>query len=159
LIQEEIDQKSVALVIKSAKLTARVLAKAMAAALRQMKKARGKPKAGRQSLRRLQRTIGGNTTDIEVGGRIQSFERFARKFEVSYRVEKNKSTAPPTWTVFFRTPHESQMMAAFKEYTAHVLMAKKEKPSVRDAMAKFRALLKNVVLDRTKNRERSGPEL
>jgi hypothetical protein len=110
-------------------------------------------------LKRLQRTIGGSTADIEVGGRIQSFERFARKFDVSYRVEKNKSTDPPTWTVFFKTSQESQMTAAFKAYSQSVLAPVREKPSVRDAMAKFRALLKNVVLDRTKHKERSGPEL
>lgn len=159
MIQEDIDQKSVALVIKSTKLTARVLAKAMAAALRQMKKAHNKPKAGRQSMKRLQRTIGGKTSDIEVGGRIKSFERFAREFEVSYRVDKNKGTVPPTWTVFFKSPQESQMTAAFKAYTAHILLAKKEKPSVRDTMAKFRELIKHAVIDRTKHRERSGPEL
>lgn len=158
MVQEDVEQKSVALVIKTTKLSAKVLAKAMATALRQMKKAHNAPKAGRQSLKRLQRTVGGSTADIEIGGRIKSFERFARKFDVSYRVEKNKGTDPPTWTVFFRTPHESNMTAAFKAYTAHILSPNKDKPSVRETMAKFRALIKNAVIDRTKHKQREGPE-
>jgi hypothetical protein len=159
MMQEEITKKSVALVMKSAKLTARLLAKTMAAALQQIQKSHNKPKAGRQSFKRLQRTIGGGVADIEVGGRIESFERFARKFNVSYRLEKNKGTDPPTWTVFFKTPQESQMTAAFRAYSAHILSQNKAKTSVRDSMAKFRELLKNVVIDRTKNKERSGLEL
>lgn len=158
MIQEDVEHKSVALVIKTTKLSAKVLAKAMAMALRQMKKAHNAPKAGRQSLKRLQRTIGGSTADIEVGGRIKSFECFARKFDVSYRVDKNKSTDPPTWTVFFRTSQESNMTAAFKAYTAHVLLGNRDKPSVRETMAKFRDIIKNAVIDRTKHKQREGPE-
>ncbi len=62
MMQEEIDQKSTALIIKGTKLTAKMLAKAMAAALRQMKKSRDKP--GKQSFKQLSK--GGNLENIPI---------------------------------------------------------------------------------------------
>jgi hypothetical protein len=165
-MQEELEQKSVAVSIKAAKLTAKVLAKALAAVLRQMKKAHNAPKKGRQSFKRLNRTVGGDGADIEIGGRIESFERFARKFDVSYHVEKNKGTDPPRWTVYFKSPHAANMTAAFKAYSAHVLARGNEKSSVRAAIRKFKDVAIDAALQRgPKHRERGersgkgGPEL
>ena len=47
MVQEDVEHKSAVLIIKSAKITGRLLAKAMAATLRQIKKSRDAP--GRQS--------------------------------------------------------------------------------------------------------------
>ncbi len=89
-MQEQINERSVALTFRAAKFTGRALAKAMAAALRQMQKSRAKPKKGRQSYRRLTRT-GAGTDEIEVGGRIRSFEHIARKNRVGYTLTKDGS--------------------------------------------------------------------
>ena len=160
-LQEELEQKAIALSIRATKLTARGLAKAMTAALRQMEKSRNSPKKGNQSFKRLDRTIRGDTADIEVVGRIKSFERFARKHNVSYHVEKNKGTDPPKWTVYFKAPQGRNMTGAFREYSAHVL-AKSRRPSVREAMRNFRDLIQNRHRERDPRErtrgERSGPE-
>lgn len=58
---------------------------------------------------------GANT--IEVSGRIRSFERYARKHQVRYHIEKELGTDPPKWTVYFKANQADALTAAFKEYT------------------------------------------
>lgn len=159
IIQEQVNEKTVALSVKGSKLTGKMLAKAMAAALRQMKKARNAPKVGNQSIKRLNRTVSGGTDNIEVMGRIKSFEQIARKHQVSYHVEKDIGTDPPKWTVFFKTRQEKDMTTAFSEYAKKMLGKERSKPSVLGTLQKMKELAKNQVTDRVKNRDRGGHEL
>jgi hypothetical protein len=156
MIQEEIHRQSVVVITQSVKITARVLAKAMALALQQMKKARDAP--GRQSFKQLAK--GGQLQNIEItDGNIKAFEPVARKYGVRYKLVKDASLDPPRWMVFFRAKQADQLAAAFNEFTAKTLTRGAEKPSVRETMAKFRELVKHAVIDRTRHKERSGPEL
>lgn len=150
-----------ALSVKTTKLTGRVLAKLMAAALRKMKKARDAPKVGNQSLVRLNRTIGGDTDNLEVMGRIRDFEKTAKKHGVSYHIVKDISTDPPKYTVYFKARQEKDMMAAFSEYAKKKLSrtAVKGKPSVLATLQKMKELAKTQATDREKNRNRGGHEL
>lgn len=155
MIHEEVDQKSVALVVKGAKITGRLLAKAMAAALRQMKKSRDAP--GRQSFKQLAK--GGSLQNIEIADEnIKAFEPIARKYGIRYKLVKDVSESPPKWTVFFRARDTDALTAAFKEFTAKTLKRETTRPSVRETMAKFRDVIKNAVIDRTRNKHREGPE-
>ena len=156
MIQEDIQQKSVVLVTKGAKITAKALAKLMAAALRQMKKARDTP--GRTSFKRLSK--GGPLENIEItAGNINAFEPVARKYGVRYKLVRDASEDPPRWMVFFRTKDAGALTAAFKEFAGKTLKREAEKPSVRETMAIFRERIKNAVIDRTKHKERSDLEL
>lgn len=86
-MQEQVNEKSVALSVKAGKLTGRVLAKAMAAALRRMQNP--KEKHGRQSIRSLTRR-GASLQNIEVtDSNIRSFERVARKYRVDFSVKRD----------------------------------------------------------------------
>jgi hypothetical protein len=128
----------------------------MRAALRQMRKAQDKP--GRVSFKQLSK--GGPVENIEItDGNIKAFEPIARKYGVHYRLVKDASEKPPRWLVFFRAKDTDAMTAAFKEFTARTLQRKAEKPSVRETMAKFKEIIKHAVIDRTKHKEREGPEL
>lgn len=158
-MQEQVNDKTVALTVKGTKLTGRLLAKAMAAALRQMQKAHNSPKVGRQSIKRLNRTLGGDTSNIEVAGRIQSFERYARKHQISYHVEKDLGTNPPKWTVYFKAKQADAIMGAFSEYSKNVSNRAASKPSLLSQLNKFKELAKNVVVDRVKNKNQGGHEL
>lgn len=154
MIHEEVDQKSVALVVKGAKITGRLLAKAMAAALRQMKKSRDAP--GRKSFKQLSK--GGSLENIPITDEnIKSFEATARKYGLRYRLVRDTED-PAKWIVFFRAKDASTMTAAFQEFTAKTLKRETERPSVRETMAKFRDVIKNAVIDRTKHKHREGPE-
>ena len=84
--------------------------------LQKMEQERTMPKVGRNSMKRLTyKDPGANT--IEVSGRIRSFERYARKHQVRYHIEKEVGTDPPKWTVYFKANQADALTAAFKEYT------------------------------------------
>lgn len=88
-MQEELEQRTVSVTVQAAKLSGRVLKAAIAAALRKMEQERNTPKVGRNTMKRLAGRDGGMNT-IEVSGRIRSFERYARKHQVRYHIEKEK---------------------------------------------------------------------
>lgn len=156
IIQEEIDQKNIALVSKGTQITAKLLAKAMAVTLRQMKKQRDAP--GKQSFKQLSK--GGSLESIPISdSNIKAFDPIARKYGVRYKLVRDNSEDPPTWMAFFRAKDTDVMTAAFKEFTHKTLTRGSEKPSVRETMAKFREVIKHAVIDRSKHKERSGPEL
>lgn len=164
-MQEEVEQKSVALSIKATKLTAQVLAKAIAAAMRGIKKARDAPKHGKQSVKKLSRQNTGLQSIEITDDNIKSFDRVARKYGVDYALKRDDGTAPPRWLVFFKARDTDALTAAFNEFTRDTLR-REQKPSVREAMRSFKELVANAVLDRTpKQRERGersgrgGPEL
>ena len=98
-MQEELEQRTVSVTVQAAKLSGRVLKAAIAAALRKMEQERNTPKVGRNTMKRLAGRDGGMNT-IEVSGRIRSFERYARKHQVRYHIEKEVGVDPPRWTKF-----------------------------------------------------------
>jgi hypothetical protein len=123
-----------------------------------MNKIRNTPKVGNQSIKRLNRSFGGASENIEVMGRIKSFERFARKHQVSYHIEKEINTTPPKYTVYFNAKQNGAVTAAFKEYTAMMLPKKKEKPSLLTKLNKLIAKTKTVEAP-ARHRSRGGHEL
>ena len=157
-MQEDIQNKSIVLTTKTAKLTARGLARMMRALLRSLKQSRDTPAEGRQSVKELSK--GGPLQNIEItDDNIKAFEPFARKFGVSYAVQKDVSVEPPKWLVFFRAKDTDALTAAFKAFSAKILTKEKEKPSVREGMREFREIIKNAVRDKTRHKHREGPEL
>lgn len=155
MIHEEVDHKSAALIIKSGKITGKLLAKAMAAAMRQMRKERSRP--GKMRYKQLSK--GGSLQNIEITeDNIKAFDPIAREFNVKYALKKDISTDPPRWLVFFRAKDTDALTSAFKKFTAVTLNQEVEKPSVRETMAKFREFIKNTVIDRTRHKHREGPE-
>lgn len=155
-MQEDIEQRTVSISVQAAKLTGRVLRAAIAAALQKMEQERNLPKVGRNSMRRLTHQDPGANT-IEVSGRIRSFERYARKYQVRYHIEKELGTDPPKWTVYFKANQADALTAAFKEYTQKDL-ARGERPSLLAQLHKFRELTQVLGRDRVKNKEHGGPE-
>ena len=114
------------------------------------------PKVGRNSMKRLTyKDPGANT--IEVSGRIRSFERYARKHQVRYHIEKELGTDPPKWTVYFKANQADALTAAFKEYTKKDL-TRSTRPSLLIQLHKFKELAQSLGRDRVKNKEHGGPE-
>lgn len=84
-MQEEVENKSVAISIKATKLTANVLKAALLKALAEMEKKQKNPKVykGKQSVKHLVRQ-GAGVSNIEItDGNIKSFEKVARKYGIS----------------------------------------------------------------------------
>jgi hypothetical protein len=122
-----------------------------------MRQSRGKPKEGRQTVRQLAR--GGPLESVEItDGNIKAFEPYARKFGVSYALQRDPSANPPRWLVFFRAKDAAALEGAFKAFTAAMVGRDKDRPSTRDSMHKFRDIIKSAVRNKTRHKHRGGPE-
>lgn len=139
-------------------MTEQVLAKAMLAVLRKWKQSRDAPKEGKQSIKQLSK--GGTLSNIEITeGNIKNFDPVARKYGISYALQKDSASEPPRWMVFFRAKDVDAITAAFKEYSKKAVKRATDKPSALDAMRNFREKMKNAIKDRIRVKHREGPEL
>ena len=155
-MQEQVNEKSVALVIKAAKITGRLLAQAMREF---MKKAR-EPTAthGKQSVKSLTKQ-GASLSNIEItGDNIGSFSRTARKFNVDFALKRDDAGTPPKWMVFFKAKDADALTAAFNEYSKIQLKQKNRKPSLLARLEKAKELAQQLAVP-VKNRNRGGHEL
>jgi hypothetical protein len=154
-MQEQVNDKTVALSIKAAKITGCLLAKAMLAF---MKKAREPTiKHGKQSVKSLTKQ-GASLSNIEVtGDNIGSFNKIARKYNVDFALKRDDSESPPKWMVFFKAKDADSLMAAFKEYSKVELKHKAQKPSMLAALEKAKQLVSQIAAP-AKNRSRGGIE-
>lgn len=148
-MQEEVTQKTIALVFKSSRLTADVLKKAMKMYL-ERRKAGQQATHGKMSVKKLVGQ-GMGASSIEVtDNNIKSFERVTRKYNVDFAVKKDKTVEPPKYMVFFKGKDADVITQAFKEFVK-VNEKKRGKVSVKEKLAEFRELL-----GKDKNRERSS---
>ena len=114
-MQEEVTQKTIALVIKTAKLDANVLKAAMRMYLNHRRQ-KAQKMHGKTSVKKLVGE-GVGVSSIEVtDGNIKSFERVARKYNVDFAVKKDKTTDPPKYVVFFKGRDADAVAQAFKEF-------------------------------------------
>jgi hypothetical protein len=152
---EQVNDKTVALSIKGAKISGRLLAKAMQAFL---KKARAPTyKHGKQSLKSLSKQ-GTSLADLEISGdNIGSFNRIARKYNVDYSLRRDASADPPRYVVFFKAKDSKALESAFKEYSKIELKHKEKTPMLK-RLQHFKELAKSV-LPPAKNRSRGEREL
>lgn len=141
-MQEEVENKAVALAINTTKMTARTLKNAISKYLANRKhKSRDSPR-GRQSVKTLIGQ-GQGVSNIEVtDSNIKSFERVARKYGVDYALKKDTTGTIPRYLVFFKAKDADALTAAFKEFTAKSLKQEK-KPSILSQLRKFSELLKS----------------
>ena len=100
-MQEEVTQKTIALVIKTAKLDANVLK----AAMRMYLNHRGQKSQNTHGKTSVKKLVGEGVgvSSIEVtDSNIKAFERVARKYNVDFAVKKDKTCEPPKYLVFFK---------------------------------------------------------
>ena len=102
-MQEEVTQKTIALSVKTARVTADVLKNMLRKYLSgQKQKGRNPYKVGKQSYKEL-KNQGSGLSNIEItDGNIKSFERVAKKYRLDFALKKDSSTKPPTYYVFFK---------------------------------------------------------
>ena len=160
-MQDEVNEKVIALSIKTGKLTAEVLQKSMKLFLSQAKKQIDKKKIphGKQTLKQLAKQNAG-VSNIEVTkDNIKAFESTAKKYGIDFALKKDTTESPPRYLVFFKGRDADAMTAAFKEFSAKKL-SREKKPSIRKAITamKEKAAAKNAERGKLKNKER-GIEL
>ena len=120
-MQDEINEKTIALYIKTGKLTAQTLQKAMKSLLAQGKKQLSKQPQGKQTLKQLVKQNAG-VSNIEITeGNIKAFESTARKYGIDFALKKDTTETPPRYLVFFKGRDADVLTAAFKEFSAKKL--------------------------------------
>ena len=153
-MQDEVNEKTIALYIKTGKLTAQTLQKAMKAILSKGKKQLAKPPQGKQSLKQLMKQNAG-VSNIEITeGNIKAFESTAKKYNIDFSLKKVKGEQT-RYLVFFKGRDADVMTAAFQEFSAKKLIRDK-KPSIRKALAaaKDKAKQLNAARDKVKKIDR-----
>ena len=153
-MQDEVNEKTVALYIKTGKLTAEVLQKAIKKLLEQSKKQIGKQPHGKQTLKQLMKQNTG-VSNIEItNDNIKAFESTAKKYGIDFALKKDSTETPPRYLVFFKGRDADVLTAAFKEFSAKKL-TQEQRPSIRKALAAFRDAAKqlNASRQRVKNKE------
>lgn len=158
-MQEEVEQRTLTLMISSTKITANLLKTAISKYLayckeKKMEKARAGPvkPCGKQSVKQL---VGQNqgVSNIEITDKnIKDFERIARKYGVDFALKKDKTGEIPKYLVFFKARDGDALTAAFKEYTAKTDL-KKEKPSVLKTLRKFKEIAADITTPKVRNKE------
>ena len=155
-MQEETNEKTIALYIKTGKLTAQQLQKAMKALLAQMKKQHDRQKIphGKQTLKQLMKQNAG-VSNIEItDSNIKAFESTAKKYNIDFSLKKVKGEQT-RYLVFFKGRDADVMTAAFQEFSAKKLNREK-KPSIRKALAaaKDKAKQRSEARDKVKKMDR-----
>ncbi len=154
-MQEEVEQKTIALVISASKLTGTELKKAIAKLLSHRKDKQNHPDIpqGKQSVKQLAKQ-GQGMTSIEITDQnIKDFERVAKKYGVDFAVMKDKHEIPPKYVVYFKGKDADAITNAFKEYTAD-MVKKAARPSVLAELRKLAELAKNTVIQKVKHKDK-----
>ena len=148
---KKVYQRTIALSIRTAKLTGNVLRAALRKFLAaQHQKGKNPYNQGKQTVKELIRPKYRPYSNIEINdGNIKSFERVAKKYGIDYALKKDKSENPPKYLVFFKGRDTDVLNLAFKEYVGKQ-MKQKDKPSIMEKLTHFKE-----VVAKGKNRERA----
>lgn len=156
-MQEEVRDKSVALVLRVGKGGAKLTAEMLKWAIRQYQKQANEPQHGKQSVKQLVKQ-GAGVQNIEITDKnVKSFERVARKYGVDFALKKDPTAGK--YLVFFKARDADALNAAFAEYTAKTLNRTKERPSLMKQLSHFKEMVKNLTANQVKNRDKGGHEL
>ena len=154
-MQEEVENRTVALVVNTTKMTLNVLKSAVSEYLAHMsgesRETDVKPR-GKQSLKEL---VGQNqgVTSVEVTQKnIKDFEKVARKYGVDFALKKDVTGETPKYIVFFKARDADALTAAFREFTAKT-DRQKEKPSVLEKLLNLKSRSPEIEMPKVRNKE------
>ena len=150
-MQEEVENKTLTLVINGSKFTGRMLQSAISKYLAHRKEVRHQKRQsrdspvkhhGRQTVKQL---IGQDqgVSNIEINDpSIKDFDRIARKYGVDYAIKRDRSSDPPKFQVFFKSRDTDALTSAFNEYAGEKVK-KASRPSVLQRLAMFKDMVKD----------------
>lgn len=151
-MQEEVEQRTVTLIVNTAKLTERELQKALTKLLAQMKSEwQHHEKHGKMTVKQLAAQNRGMQSVEITDDNIGSFKSVARKYGVDFAPYKVKGENK--YLIFFKSGDKDAMTAAFEEYSKK-LIVQKDKPSVRNRIHELKELVAALNPMKEKRRER-----
>ena len=160
-MQDEVNEKTMALCIKGGKISAQILKAALTKLLAEIEKkqqskkmgGQNRCKRGKQSIKSLQQSGAQLTYIVVTDNNIKSFDRVARKYGIDYSLKKAEKEGKTEYLVFFKAKDVDVMTAAFKEYTG-VSLKKEQRQSIRkkleqakERVAKHREITKEKMKD------------
>ncbi len=146
-MQEEVDQKTIALSMKTGKFTAQVLQAALKKYLQHRAKGKTMLHHGQQSLKQLKKH-GAALSNIEITeANIGAFKPCAKKYGVDFALRKDKTTQPSHYVVIFKSKDADNLEQAFREFTAKTL-SKEQRPFIRKVLS----AMKQKTAEQTKQR-------
>ena len=155
-MQEEVENRTVNLMISTSKLTGRTLVAAFRKYCQHRARVKSEGDHGKMTVEKLiRKDQGAQQIDIAKSG-IRDFERVLNKYGVDYAIRKDVSQDPPRFMVFFKARDADVLTAAFKEYSAK-LACKEKRPSVLKALAHLKDLARlapSKVREKKQERER-----
>ena len=116
MVDEDISRRTIALSIRTGKLTARTLAWALRAAGRKIQKGTHQTPHGRQTVRQLMKQ-GEATNSLPVEA-PREFDRVARRWNVDYAFYKN---GEGKYLLFFKSKQADAITACFGEYSRRIM--------------------------------------
>ena len=161
-MQEEVENKTLTLVINGSKFTGRMFKDAIVRYMAHRKEVKHQKRQKRESAvtphgkQTVKQLIGQNqgVSNIEINDpSIREFDRIARKYGVDYAIKRDRSSDPPKFLIFFKSRDADALTSAFNEY-AGKKVRKASRPSVLQRLASFKERVKNTVVNREKRKER-----
>lgn len=156
-MQEDLEQKSVSLVINTSKLTGRTLAKAFMSILRythnKVRQHRQMKPQGKQSVKKL---IGQNQgvekAEIADKEEMKKFDHIAKKYHVDYAIRKGVSEkGEPRYMLFFKARDRAAIDQVFATYAADWKQRdKEERPSLRKTLQELMSHMSHQQKDKNK---------
>lgn len=153
-MQEEVTNKTVALIVDGAKLTEQTFEKAVKKFLEEVQKSK-QPKIyrGKQTLKQLAGQNAG-LANIEISDRnIRAFTQVAKKYHVDFALKKDTAAEQPRYLVFFKSRDADAITAVFQEFASR-RMGREERPSIRERLAQAREQAAQKAEHRTIDREK-----
>lgn len=155
-MQEEVEHRSVTLIINSAKFSGRVLKAAISKYMAHRRNVRHEKKTqdvtphGKMSVKQLaEQNQGLNSFEMQKDDGIKQFEHVCRKYGVDYAVRKVKGDNPK-YVVFFKGRDQDAIKSAFTEFMDKQVKKKNRQP-LRKQLAGVMPLMNN----RDPNKERN----
>ncbi len=158
-MQEDIENKSLTLIINTSKLTARTLATAFMKFLRYSK---GKVQAhhdvkpqGKQSVKQLvAQNQGVEKTELADREEVKNFDRFARQYGVDYAIKKGVSPeGKPRYILFFKARDRSAIDQVMTAYSVDfVKKHQREHPPIEQVLDPVREMLPGKRKERIKEK-------
>ena len=158
-MQEEIENKTLTLIINSSKLTARTLATAFMKFLRfshhKITEHKDVKPQGKQSVKELiAQNQGVEKTELADKDEVKTFDRIAKQYGVDYAIKKGVSPeGKPRYILFFKARDRSAIDQAMSAYAADYLKKhQKEHPPIEQVIDPIREMMpgrkKDRVLDK-----------
>ena len=165
-VEQEIGRQLVIVVKGAAKLTPRILAKALSIAgktanapaeyrrkktiKKEQKQTALMQRHGKMTVKELAEKDKGMTSIELHDSSFRDFSRIARKYGIDYAPYKIKGEKK--FLIFFKAPDTDAMMAAFTEYTQKDVR-KASRPSIRQRLAELAAAIVRPKKDKTRHKE------